>query len=92
MQVRVETFAGYGGVEMPRRFSLDARVIDVAENLDQWHGPDYRYFKIRGSDGSLYILRHDEIRAEWQLAMFQSAQCRPLGSTETGSVKVIGVG
>jgi hypothetical protein len=74
MQVRVETYTGHGGVEMPRRFRLDGREIEAIDNLDQWHGRDYRYFKVRGDDGNLYILRLDELRAEWELIMFQSAQ------------------
>ena len=59
---------------MPRRFRLDGREVEVVDNIDQWHGPDYRYFKVRGDDGNLYILRLDEFRAEWELIMFQSAQ------------------
>ena len=74
MRVRVETFAGHGGVEMPRRIYFDERCIEVAENLDQWHGPDYLYFKLRGDDGNLYILRLDEDRAEWSLTLFQSTR------------------
>lgn len=74
MQVRVETHTGHGGVECPRRFHLDGRKVEVSDNLDQWHGPDYRYFKVRGEDGNLYILRLDEMRAEWELIMFQSPQ------------------
>ena len=38
MRVLVETSAGHGGVEMPRRFRLDGRKIEVTDNLDQWHG------------------------------------------------------
>ena len=37
MQVWVETYAGHGGVEMPRRFRLGGREIEVIENLDQWY-------------------------------------------------------
>ena len=59
---------------MPRRFHFDERCIEVTENLDQWHGPDYRYFKIRGNDGNIYILRLDEGRDEWSLTLFQSAR------------------
>ena len=59
---------------MPRRFRLDGREIEAIDNLDQWHGRDYRYFKVRGDDGNLYILRLDESRGEWELIMFQSAQ------------------
>jgi hypothetical protein len=74
MLVQVETYTGHGGVEMPRRFRLDGREIEVSDNLDQWPGPDYRYFKLRGGDGNLYVLRLDESRGEWELILFQSAQ------------------
>ena len=76
MQVWVETYAGYGGLEMPRRFRLDDREIDVVDNLDQRHGPDHRYFKA-GTTACTYILRVDEVRAEWELIMFQSVQAAP---------------
>jgi hypothetical protein len=52
-------------------FVSTARQIEIAENIDQWHGPDYRYFKVRGSDGNLYMLRHNEIRATWELTMYE---------------------
>ena len=74
VRVRVETYAGYGGVEMPRRFYFDERCIEVAENLDQWQGTDYRYFKVMGEDGNLYILRVDDTCAEWELTLFQSTR------------------
>ena len=54
MQVWVETYAGHGGLEMPRRFRLGEREIDVIENLDQWCGVQCRYFKVRGDDESLH--------------------------------------
>jgi len=72
MRVRVESYAGHRGDQMPRRIYMDSRDIGVAQILDQWLGPDYRYFKIKGEDGNLYILRLDETRAEWELTMFQS--------------------
>ena len=54
MRVSVETSAGHAGVEMPSRFRLDGRKIEVTENLDQWHGAQDRYFKLMGDDGNLY--------------------------------------
>jgi hypothetical protein len=33
----------------------------------------YRYFKVRGGDGDLYIVRHNELRADWELTMFEHA-------------------
>jgi len=76
LHIRVETYAGYGGVDMPRRFFFDGRGVEVAENIDQWHGPNYRYFKVKGDDGNQYILHLDENRAEWDLTLFQSARAK----------------
>ena len=70
--VQVETYADQG-VEKLRRIRFDSRQIEIAENIDQWHGPDYRYFKVRGTDGNLYMLRHNEIRATWELTMYEFA-------------------
>ena len=50
---------------MPLKLHLDGHQVDVLEALDQWCGPDYRYIKVRGYDGGLYILRFDEPHAEW---------------------------
>jgi hypothetical protein len=50
---------------------MDGRDIEIAENIDQWYGAGYRYHKVKGQDGNLYILRLDEGRAEWELTMFQ---------------------
>lgn len=83
MQVYVETHSGYGGVEVPRRFRLDGREIEAVETLDQWYGRHDRFFKVKGEDGSLYILRFDELRAEWELIMFQS----PKAQDESSSIQ-----
>ena len=80
MRVLVETSAGHGGVEMPKRFRLDGREVEVTDNLDQWHGAQDRYFKLMGDDGNLYILRLDERRAEWELILFQSPHYREISA------------
>lgn len=58
---------------MVRRICLNGRTIDVAQTLDQWPGTDYRYVKVKGRDGHLYMLRHDETHGDWELTMFQRA-------------------
>jgi cupin 2 domain-containing protein len=68
--VRVECYAGHRGEETPRRFSFDGRTIQVVEVLDAWLAPDHRYFKVRGDDGTCYILRHDVSGARWELTMY----------------------
>jgi hypothetical protein len=73
LEVHVE--AGPGHPEAaPKRFRLNGRRVEIAENIDVWHGPSYRYYKVKGDDGNLYILRFDEERAAWELTMFQSPQ------------------
>ncbi|KSV72441.1 hypothetical protein N183_26605 [Sinorhizobium sp. Sb3] len=72
MQVQVETFVDDGGVEKIRRFYLNGRQVEVVENLDQWHGADYRYFKVRGGEGDVYILYLDVHRTQW--ALYQRSQ------------------
>jgi hypothetical protein len=61
-----------------RRIRLDERAIEVAEVLDPWFGSDYRYCKIRGDDGALYILRLDEKRFAWSLTLFTSPKAQAL--------------
>jgi hypothetical protein len=77
MQVHIESDADGSCVEKLRRFRLGGRSIEVIENIDRWFGPDYCYFKVRGDDGSLYILRLDEARNECELTMFQTAHVHP---------------
>ncbi len=71
LAVRVECYAGHRGEETPRRFFLDERRVEVAEVLDRWLAPDHAYFKVRGNDDAVYILRHDDVADAWQLTMFQ---------------------
>lgn len=72
MRVDVERDSGSIDVGSLKRFRLGERRVEVIENLDRWFGPDYAYFKVRGDDGNLYILRLDEARDRWELTMFQS--------------------
>lgn len=77
MRIAVECARDAEGGEIPARLDFDSRSVAVAEILDRWPGPDYRYFKVIGTDGALYILRHDEARAEWELTMFQRRPASP---------------
>jgi hypothetical protein len=68
--ISVSCYAGYRGEETPRSFSLRERKIEVVELIDRWLAPDHRYFKIRGDDGNIYIIRHDVAGNQWQLTLF----------------------
>lgn len=70
LSIQVECYAGYRADERPQRFRIGQRKIEVADVIDQWQGPDYRYFKVRGSDDGLYILKHNENDRHWELTMY----------------------
>jgi hypothetical protein len=69
--VGVECYAGYRGEQTPRTLILGDRRIAVVEVVDAWLAPDYRYFKLRGDDGNMYLVRHDERSGTWELTMFR---------------------
>lgn len=72
--ITVECYAGYRGEESPRRFSMGEKQIEVSEILDRWLAPDHRYFKLRGDDEAIYILRQDIETGQWELTMFDSGK------------------
>jgi hypothetical protein len=74
MEIRVECYAGYRGEQEPRAFWLGERRIAVVEILDRWLAPDHRYFRIRGDDGHVYVLRSDETKNQWTLGAFTHAR------------------
>ncbi len=71
--VRVECVEGHGGEPTPRAFVLGSRRIEVAEVLDCWPGKDHRYFKLRGRDNGLYILRQDMPSGLWEITLFEQS-------------------
>ena len=70
---RVESYSGYRAEETPRRFWLGDRCVEVRQVLDRWLAPDHRYFKVLGSDGARYILRHDPYGDIWRLTFFKAS-------------------
>ncbi len=68
--VAVTCYAGYRGEQTPIEFLLGQRKVRVTEVIDRWLAPDHRYFKVRGDDAGVYILRHDVTAGRWELTMF----------------------
>ncbi|MBE0596360.1 MAG: hypothetical protein IH614_03730 [Desulfuromonadales bacterium] len=80
-RIEVDCYAGYRGEETPRRLRLGGRSIEVIELLDCWLAPDHRYFKLRGDDRALYIVRHQVTGDSWELTLYEAP---PGGRTEGG--------
>ena len=72
LAVGVECYAGHRGEQTPRTLILGDGRIAVAEVVDAWLAPDYRYFKLKGEDGDTYLVRHDEQSDTWELTMFRA--------------------
>ena len=68
LQVRVEC----EDPQTPLRFLLGQREIAVTAILDRWLDPEHSYFKLRGSDDAIYILRHEASVGRWELILFDS--------------------
>jgi len=69
MRIRVECSAGRGA-QGPRRFVLGEQTIEVDDLLDRWYGDDADYFRVRGTDGHLYVLKHLRMQDCWELTSF----------------------
>lgn len=70
--VRVECYSGHRAETEPRRLLLGSRAVTVTEIIDRWLDPRHRYFKLRGDDGGIYIVRHDTQEDRWDLTLFDS--------------------
>lgn len=73
-EIRVECYAGYRSEETPARFYLGERLIEIEEVLDRWLDPAHRYFKVKGDDQGIYVLRHDTKTDAWQMTLFDSGR------------------
>ncbi len=71
LRLTVQCYAGHRADEAPQRFFLGERKVEVIETLDRWLDPDHEYFKVRGDDQSVYILRHDVAADRWELTLFE---------------------
>lgn len=67
-EIQVECYSGYKTEERPVKFTLGQRDIEVDDILDRWYSPNSSDFKVKGSDGKVYILRkHHETPTRWTL-------------------------
>ena len=74
LNIKVECYAGHKGEESPRRFFLGERAVEVFDIIDRWLDPEHRYFKVRGDDDGIYILRHDIKSGQWEMTLFDSGK------------------
>jgi hypothetical protein len=85
LRVDVECHAGYRAEETPRRFRLAEIQVEIDEVMKSWLEPDYRYFKVRDTQGELYMLRNDVVSDQWELTRLHRSA---LGLSEAWDARI----
>ncbi|UCF38173.1 MAG: hypothetical protein JSU96_04780 [Acidobacteriota bacterium] len=70
LKVKVLSYDGYKADERPRVFELGSIGYEVRKVLDRWYEPGGAYFKVRASDGNIYILKNS-FEKGWSLVAFR---------------------
>jgi hypothetical protein len=70
--LRVECYAGHRADTEPRCLHIGQRQVAVTEITDRWLDPTHRYFKLRGDNDVIYLLRHDTAIDLWELTLQDS--------------------
>ena len=72
--VQVECYSGYKSNERPAAFTYQGHRLEIAEILDRWYEgsidtsrPQIDYFKIRTSDGQVFLLRYLSLFDAWSV-------------------------
>ena len=68
LPIYVDAYSGYRTNERPQRFTLDDDIYDITAVEDRWYQPDAEYFKLRTTDGRVYLLRYDQQEDGWILS------------------------
>jgi hypothetical protein len=71
-KIQIECYSGYKANERPVAFTYRDRRWEVAEIVDRWYeggldpaSPQVNYFKVRTTDGSIFLLRY--VFDEWEI-------------------------
>jgi hypothetical protein len=73
-QIQVESYSGYKANERPVAFEYKGRRWKVSEIMDRWYEggidaskPEINYFKVRTSEGQVFLLRYLSLFNAWSI-------------------------
>jgi hypothetical protein len=73
-KIDVECYSGYKANERPRSFAYLGRCWDIEEIVDRWYEgglrasqPSVDYFKVRTTEGRVFILRYLSLFDAWSV-------------------------
>ena len=67
MKITVLTYSGYKADERPASFVLGSVEYRVVEVIDRYYNPDEDIFKVKASDGCIYIIGRNLKGDFWEL-------------------------
>jgi hypothetical protein len=75
-RIEVECYSGHRADERPVAFTLGGRRFEVEQVVDRWYEgglepgrPELRYFKIRTTEGRLFLLRYNALFDAWSTTL-----------------------
>ena len=73
-EIQVECYSGYKANERPVAFTYEGHRLEIQEIVDCWHEggldagrPVIDYFKVRTTDGKVYLLRYLSLFDVWSM-------------------------
>lgn len=73
-QIQVECYSGYKANERPIAFTYHGRRLKISEIIDRWYEggvkpdqPVIDYFKVRTSEGQVFLLRYLSLFDAWSV-------------------------
>ena len=73
-EIEVTCYSGYKHNERPVNFTCRGRIVLITEVIDRWYEgnadaamPALDYYKVRGDDSAVYILRYNQLFDTWAL-------------------------
>ncbi len=73
-RIDVECYSGYRANERPKAFTFQNRRWEVEEVIDRWYEgglrsdqPALDYFKVRTSEGKIFLLRYNALFDAWSI-------------------------
>jgi hypothetical protein len=73
-RIKVECYSGYKANERPVAFIFQGARREVREIIDRWYEggpeaslPEIDYFKVRTTDGQVFILRYQSLFDAWSI-------------------------
>ena len=74
VQISVESYSGYKANERPVAFTFQERRWEVAAIVDRWYEgglepgyPQVNYFKVKTTEGNLFLLRYVSLFDAWSI-------------------------